>query len=182
MVVKILKEIYLNQSITNLNLFIMEFMNFKAIAIAALVPLVIGAIWYNPKIGFGMSWMRLAEMTEEKMKSGNVAVIFIATLLLSFFLSITVNGVVIHQVGASQMVNPNMDTETYVAFMNEFRDAHRNAKHGALHGTLAGVFFVLPVLGINALFERKGFKYILVNVGYWTLTLAIMGAILCAWK
>jgi hypothetical protein len=51
-----------------------------------------------------------------------------------------------------------------------------------LHGAIGALFFVLPVLGINALFERKGWKYILINVGYWVLTLAIMGAILCGWK
>ena len=159
----------------------MEF-NLPAIAVAAIVPLLIGALWYNPKIGFGLSWMRLAEMTEEKMKSGNVAVIFGLTLLLSLMLSMTVNGVVIHQVAAYQLAMHNLEAESYVAFMEEFGNAHRNWKHGLLHGALSGVFFVLPVLGINALFERKGFKYILINVGYWILTLAIMGAILCAWK
>lgn len=160
----------------------MEFMNYTAIAVAAIVPLLNGAIWYNPKIGFGLSWMRYAEMTEEKMKNGNIGLIFGITLVFSFLLSMTVNGVVIHQVGAFQMVFPNVEAETYKAFMEEFGNVHRNWKHGALHGALSGIFFVLPILGINALFERKGFKYILVNVGYWVLTLAIMGAILCAWK
>ena len=161
----------------------MGFMNFKAIAVAAIVPLLIGAIWYNPKIGFGLKWMRFAEMTEEKLKSGNVALIFGLTLLFSFMLSMTINGVVIHQVGAQQMVyDQYLEAESYVAFMEEFGNMHRNWKHGLLHGALAGVFFVLPVLGINALFERKGFKYILINVGYWVVTLAIMGTILCAWK
>ena len=33
--------------------------------------------------------------------------------------------------------------------------------------------------GTNALFERKGFRYIAVNAGYWILTLMIMGGIIC---
>ena len=66
--------------------------------------------------------------------------------------------------------------------MDEFGNMHRSFGHGALHGAIAGIFLVLPLLGINALFERKGFKYILINVGYWTLTLAIMGAIVCGWQ
>jgi hypothetical protein len=59
---------------------------------------------------------------------------------------------------------------------------HRSFGHGALHGAIGAIFFVLPVLGINALFERKGWKYILINVGYWVVTLTIMGAIICGWK
>jgi hypothetical protein len=42
-----------------------------------------------------------------------------------------------------------------------------------------GLFFALPVMGTNALFERKGFKYIAINVGYWTVTLALMGGVIC---
>ena len=46
---------------------------------------------------------------------------------------------------------------------------------------MSGVFFVLPILGINAMFERKGWKYILINTGYWVVTLGIMGAIVSGW-
>ena len=46
----------------------MEF-NFMAIIVAAIVPIFVGFVWYNPKI-FGTAWARAAEMTEEKMKSG----------------------------------------------------------------------------------------------------------------
>ena len=45
-----------------------------------------------------------------------------------------------------------------------------------------GLFLALPILGTNALFERKGFKYIAVNAGYWILTIALMGGLLCAWQ
>jgi hypothetical protein len=155
-------------------------MNFLAIVVAAIVPLVIGAIWYNPKV-MGTVWMKASGMTEEKMKSGNIAVIFGVTLLLSVMLAFTVNGMVIHQVAAEQLAFTNPDSESFKAFMAEFGNAHRSFGHGALHGAIGGIFFVLPVLGINALFERKGWKYILINVAYWVITLAVMGAILCGW-
>ncbi len=160
----------------------MEF-NFLAIAISAIVPLFIGAIWYNPKV-LGTAWMRASGMTEEKMKTGNIALIFGATLVLSFFLAFTVNGMVIHQLGALQMIGGDATNAlpSYEAFMADYGNAFRSYKHGALHGALGALFFVLPVLGINALFERKGFKYILINVGYWLVTLTIMGAIICGWK
>jgi hypothetical protein len=36
------------------------------------------------------------------------------------------------------------------------------------------------LIGINAVFERKGFKYIAIHTAYWMLTMAIMGGIICA--
>ncbi|WP_369999176.1 DUF1761 domain-containing protein [Winogradskyella sp.] len=156
-------------------------LNFLAIVVAAIVPLIVGAIWYNPKV-FGTAWMKASGMTEEKMKGANMGIIFGVTLVLSVLLAFSVNGMVIHQVAASQLAFTNPDAESYKAFMEEFGNMHRNYGHGALHGAIGALFFALPVLGINALFERKGWKYILVNVGFWVVTLAIMGAILCGWK
>ena len=66
-------------------------------------------------------------------------------------------------------------------FMTSDGDRFRTFKHGALHGGLVGGFIGLPILVINGLFERKGFKYGLINAGYWIITLAIMGGILCQW-
>jgi len=156
-------------------------LNYLAIVVSAVVPLLIGAIWYNPSV-LGNAWMKASGMTEEKMKTGNIAVIFGVTLVLSFMLAFSVNGMVIHQVAATQLAFTNPDAQSFQAFMTEFGNMHRNYGHGALHGAIGALFFVLPVLGINALFERKGWKYILINVGYWVLTLAAMGAILCGWK
>lgn len=156
-------------------------LNYLAIVVSAVVPLLIGAIWYNPSV-LGTAWMKASGMTEEKMKTGNIAVIFGVTLILSFMLAFTVNGMVIHQVGATQLAFTNPDAESFKAFMAEFGNMHRSFGHGALHGAIGAIFFVLPVLGINALFERKGWKYILINVGYWVVTLTIMGAIICGWK
>ena len=157
----------------------MEF-NFMAIIVAAIVPIFVGFVWYNPKI-FGTAWARAAEMTEEKMKSGNMPVIFIVSLILSFFLAMFVKFLVIHDMGAFGMVEGDTSSATYQAFMEEWGGRYRTFKHGGLHGAMSGVFFVLPLLAINAMFERKGWKYILINSGYWILTLGIMGAIVSGW-
>ena len=47
--------------------------------------------------------------------------------------------------------------------MADYGDAFRTFKHGALHGTIAGIFIALPIIGTNALFERKSAKYIFIN-------------------
>ncbi|WP_299115647.1 DUF1761 domain-containing protein [uncultured Winogradskyella sp.] len=152
-----------------------------AIPIAAVAALVVGALWYNPKIGFGNLWMRESGMTEEKMKSGKMAVIFGLSLVFAALLSLLLMQFTNHQWGALGMVGGEPETAkaSFDAFMADYGNEFRTFKHGALHGTIFGVFGALPIIGTIALFERKSAKYIFVNAGYWILTLAVMGAILC---
>ncbi|HPH81947.1 MAG TPA: DUF1761 domain-containing protein, partial [Flavobacteriales bacterium] len=67
----------------------------------------------------------------------------------------------------------------YADFMSKYGNTFHTFKHGVFHGVLAGIFFALPVLGINSLFDRKSFKYIAINAGFWIVTLALMGGIIC---
>ena len=160
----------------------MEF-NILAILVAAISALVVGFVWYNPKV-FGNAWMQAADMTEEKIKSGNMAKIFVLALLFAFLLSASLQMLVIHQTGAYSMIGGTVTDETlpsFQAFMDDYGTAFRTFKHGALHGVLAGLFIALPIIGTNALFERKSAKYILINSGYWIVTLTIMGGIICGW-
>jgi hypothetical protein len=46
---------------------------------------------------------------------------------------------------------------------------------------MTGLFLILPVLGINALYEWRSFKYTLVTGGYWVVCGMIMGGIICVW-
>jgi hypothetical protein len=55
----------------------------------------------------------------------------------------------------------------------------RTFRHGAFHGALLGIFVILPIIATSAMFERKTFKYIAINAGYWIVCLIIMGALLC---
>jgi hypothetical protein len=38
------------------------------------------------------------------------------------------------------------------------------------------------MIDINAQFEGKSWKYILINAGYFTVCFTIMGGIICAWE
>lgn len=162
-------------------------MNFTVIAIAALVPLVMGFLWYNPKT-FGNIWMRAAGMTEENMKGANMAKIFILTYIFSFMAAMMLQTAVIHQFSIYSILmnepgfnDPNSEISAYLtSFMEKYGTNFRTFKHGALHGALTGIFLILPVLGINAMFERKNISYIAVNTGFWVVCLALMGGILCA--
>lgn len=156
--------------------------NFLAILAAAVSALVVGFIWYSPKV-FGNAWMKAAGMTEEQVKGGNMAKIFGLALLFAFLLAFSMQFLTIHQTGAMGMIGGDVDNAlpSFTAFMDDYGNAFRTFKHGALHGTIAGIFIALPIIGTNALFERKSAKYIFINSGYWIVTLAIMGSIVCGW-
>jgi hypothetical protein len=161
-------------------------MNFLIILSAALVPLIMGFIYYNPKT-LGNKWMEAAGLTEEKMKNANMAVVFGVTFLLSLILAVFMQLIVIHQVHVQSLLshqadfkNTNSESSLILKKINElYSTSYRTFKHGVLHGVIAGFMFAMPILTINALFERKGFKYIAINAGYWILTLGLMGGIIC---
>jgi len=163
--------------------------NFLAVMVAALIPLVIGFIWYNPKV-FGNAWMKAADVNQDKMQGANMPLVFGLTFVFSFFVAMAMNFMVIHQMHvASILMNepglhePGSELNTWIiGFMQKYGNNFRTFKHGALHGTIGGIMIAFPVIGVNALFERKTFKYIAINAGFWIVCFALMGGIICAWQ
>ncbi len=161
--------------------------NFLFVPLAALIPLIFGAVWYHPKV-FGTAWAVSSGVTEAQMKSGNMLKVFGLTYVLSVMAALALSGMVIHQghvysvlLGEPGLYEAGSELNGYVTdFMEKYGRNYRTFKHGAFHGMLAGIFFALPVLGINAMFDRKGFKYIAINTGYWIVVLALMGGVICA--
>ena len=132
--------------------------NILAIIIAALIPMIMGFIYYHPKV-FGKAWMNSLGITEADLKGGNMAVIFGVSLLMSFLLS--------------WFILINVDGPGQEGQYDSF-------KHGAFHGFEIGLLVAMPVLVTNGLFERKKLKNLAINTGYWLLTLTIMGGVLDA--
>jgi hypothetical protein len=163
--------------------------NFLIIFLAALVPMAMGFIWYNPKV-LGTAWKKAADVNQEKMKGANMGLIFGLAFLFSFMLSFALQFVVIHQfhffsilANEPGMKYPTSDVSIMVKdFMEKYGNNFRTFKHGALHGTIAGILIALPIVGTNALFERKGFKYVAINAGFWIINMALMGGIICAFS
>lgn len=132
--------------------------NFLAIILAALVPMIMGFIYYHPKV-FGKAWMESLGLTEEDLKKGNMAVIFGVSLLMSLLLSLF-------------MLN-NVDSPGQEGDFDSF-------KHGAFHGALIGLLVAMPVLVTSGLFERKSLKNLAINAVYWIITITLMGGVLDA--
>lgn len=163
-------------------------MNWITILLTALVPMVMGFIWYNPKT-LGTAWMQAAGVTEEKMKGANMGAVFGLSYLFSVMLALAISMMVVHQFHMKSILmnEPGITDSTseismYLSsFMEKYGNNFRTFKHGAFHGFLGSLFFAFPILATNAMFERKGWKYIWINTGYWTITIALMGGFLCAY-
>ena len=155
--------------------------NLYAVLASTLVTLLVGFVWYNPKV-FGTIWMKETGMTEEKARQSSMLKVFGLTILCSFMLAFLMPVLVIHQFGALGMIGGDVKQAlpSYAAFMNDYGMKFRTFKHGALHGFMSGVLLALPLVGTNALYERRSAKYILIHGGYWIVCFTIMGGILCS--
>ena len=168
-------------------------MNIIAILVAALVPTVIGFVWYNPKV-FGKAWQAATGLTDEDMKGGNMATKIILGLVFAFLLALSLPNIVIHQVYVESClfnVMQNGDEAAKLAgqaIIDQFTgdgvyaNEHRSFGHGMLHGVIASILIILPVFATNGMYEKRPWKLTWINVGYWTLTIGIMGGIICAWQ
>lgn len=158
--------------------------NFIALFVGALAPLLIGFIWYHPKV-LGTAWMKETGLSQEMLDKGNLLKIFIFTYFFSILMMSVVQALCIHQGGALGMIGGPGEIEkalpSYTAFMADYGTAFRTFRHGALHGFFGGLFFAFPIIAINGLFERKTWRYIFIHSGYWLITLTVMGSIICGW-
>ncbi|MEZ4738820.1 MAG: DUF1761 domain-containing protein [Flavobacteriales bacterium] len=152
--------------------------------IAALVPMIIGFVWYNPKF-LGNAWMTAAGMTEEKVKTGNMPLIFGLSFVLSIVLSFTYTMMMDHHFAFQAFFRPVVDHGLGVdptspfgselkGLIDGYGERYSSWSHGLAHSFLVSIFVLIPIMGTNALFERRSFKYFLINWGYWAITIAVM--------
>jgi len=119
-------------------------MNFPILFAAALIPMVIGAAWYHPKV-LGNAWMKASGVTEQQAKSGNMVLIFGLAFLFSFFLAFALYGLSIHQTGIAQLFGTapagSEEQALLTSVMEKYGDRHRTFGHGALHGGIGAIVF-----------------------------------------
>jgi hypothetical protein len=126
--------------------------NYLAVALAAVSAFLIGGLWYSP-IMFANKWAALTGLSEEKMKSGSMAMIFggafLLNLVAAWLLAVALIGV-------------------------------QNMTYGAGIGFALGLCWVSTSFGVSYLFERRPFALWLINAGYFTVHFTVMGAIIGA--
>jgi hypothetical protein len=164
-------------------------MNFLAVLVASIVPMILGSIWYNPKV-FGSIWMKEIGVDPDKVKdqSPNMLKLFLTAFVFAFMIAIMLNPMVIHQMSMGSLLEgmPEAKGAKIELLVNgksiAYEHLFRTFKHGALHGFLCALFFALPVLGTHALFENRSFKFIAIHASYWMVSMMLMGGIICAWQ
>ena len=128
-------------------------LNWWAILAAAASAFLVGGIWYSAL--FGSVWKRANGFGEKEAPSATpktFATSFVLSLVMAFNLAMFLN------------------------------DPKTTAIWGATAGFLAGFGWVLMGIAIISQFENRPWSYVLVNGGYLTVSLVLMGAILGAWR
>jgi len=130
-------------------------LNWMAVFAAALSTFIIGGIWYSPAL-FGRQWMIVNKLTDSDLKNGSTLKIFGFSFVFALLMAANL-----------------------AAFL---ADAKTNTIFGATAGFLAGFGWVTLSIATIALFERRPWKYALINGGYLTVAFTAMGLILGAWR
>lgn len=162
--------------------------NWYIVFVAALAPMVLGAFWYSPKL-FGNAWIKATGITEEKSKDVHMGKVFTITYLFCCLVALAMISTVIHQIHVYSVFEGQVGfgvegselMHRITSFLGDDINNFRTFKHGMLHGAVSGFFIALPIIGTNALFEARGFKYIAINAGYWIVSMMLMGGIVCQW-
>ncbi len=133
----------------------LDAINWLAVLVAGLSAFALGGLWYSPVL-FGKAWMKANGFTEEGLAEGaNPAKIYGISLVFTLVMAFNLAGFLAgHDAGAVR---------------------------GMAMGFHAGFGWIAMGLGVVAMFERRSLAYILINGGFMTAALLLMGAILGAW-
>jgi uncharacterized protein DUF1761 len=128
-------------------------LNVWAVLAASVSAFVIGGLWYSPVL-LGSAWKRANGFAADPPPAGakGFSIAFVLSMVMALNLAMFLNA-----------------PGTTLAF-------------GAVAGFLAGAGWVAAGMGIVALFERRSWRYVLINGGYLTVALTVMGAILGGWR
>src|ERR1700691_3753635 len=127
-------------------------LNYWAVLTAAVSAFGLGGVWYNV---LSAPWKKANNFTDEP-PAGNPAKIFGISFVFSLIMAFNL----------AKFLDSPTTTATW----------------GATAGFLAGFGWCFMGIGIICLFERKPWSYVLINGGFLTVALTIMGLILGAWR
>jgi hypothetical protein len=160
--------------------------NWLAVLSSAIIPTLIGYIWYGPLLG--KQWRTEAGLSLDQTQKTNMVKLFGIGLLFSIFFAVALLPTVLHQMHVgSSLANQGIDQVDSDAklffndYMMKYGNEFRTFKHGAFHGLLTTIFLILPVIGMSGIYEQKSWKYIFIHVGYWAICAMLMGGIISAY-
>ena len=136
------------------------FPNIWAVLVAAVIPMVVGALWYGPL--FGKKWLQMVEQTEEEIRATfnptkSYGVTYLMAVLMAFVLA---------------------------HILQAYDDAYTLSgwAAGMQGGFWIWLGFVLTIGWQAVSFENKKLGLYGLNMAYNLVTLLLMGALLGVWR
>ena len=133
--------------------------NYIAVLVAAIVSMIIGALWFSPVL-FGKMWMQLSGMTDKKLQEAkkkgigkSYIIMFVATLVMGYVLA--------HAVQYTQA---------------------KTIMEGMQAGFWMWLGCIATVMVGMVLWDKKPVKLYLLLVAHYLVSLLVMGAILAVWS
>src|SRR5437870_2124486 len=120
---------------------------FITVVLTALIPLVVGSLWYSPML-FAKPWMAAVGISADQRPSGgmmarNMLVLYFLSLLVAFGLQMMVihqyhlPGILMHEPGFREKTGPAY--EMYTNFMTHYGRNFRSYRHGAFVGAITAI-------------------------------------------
>ncbi len=128
--------------------------NLLEVLVAAIIPMVIGFIWYGPL--FGNQWMKISGITKKDMQkdmSKTYGIMFVGALVMSYVLAHFIT-----YTGANDLIS------------------------GAVGGFWIWLGFIASVRISDVLFNKGSMNLYYLDVAYRLVSLLAMGAVLGMWR
>ena len=130
--------------------FAWENVDYWAVLVAAIVPFVVGFLWYAPNM-FGKTWQKEANISDKQMNDMDAMPVImggslVVNLFTSFFMGLLMEG-----------------TEGFI--------------DGLLFGAVLGLAFSAAALAQTYLYERRSMLLFALNAGNMVVSLAAMGVV-----
>ena len=145
----------------------MHEVNYLAVLVAGIVPMIIGALWYGPL--FGKRWLVLMETTAEEIQEGfnplkTYGVSFVLALITAFILA--------------QLFAGMGEAARVVSITGVGGDAVA----GVYLALMALIAFILPVGYQSVAFEKRKAGLFCLNLGYNAVALLGQAVIIAIWS
>ena len=131
-------------------------MNYWAVLVAAVVYMILGALWYSPAL-FGKAWMKSIGKTKEQVTADASAANYIIGIIGSF----------IACYGIARLM---------------LMTGRTSITDGIMMAVLVGVCFVLTAFSINDTFEKRPCGLTVINILYHLVGFTVAGIIIGAWR
>ncbi len=129
--------------------------NLLAVLIAAVINMVLGALWYSPAL-FAKTWMTALGKTEEEIKNSSTGLIYVVNTIGNLVLAY----VLAHIVDYAQATS---------------------VVQGAQAGFWVWLGFLVPPLLTVYLFELRNIKLYFIYIIYQLIALVLEGIVLAIW-